>query len=148
MIKAFAKKALTREIILYLFFGVLAVLLNIVLFYLFVEVAKMPVWLGNILDTLICVLFQYFTNRIWVFQSQSSGKAAVKEFYQFLLARAITALIDQLIVVVGIGYFVKNFIAASEQTIYKLAVKIFSNLVVIVLNYIFSKKIIFKKAEA
>ena len=51
MIEAIAKKALKREVVLYLFFGGIAVVLNIVLYYLFVNVIKMPIWLGNILDT-------------------------------------------------------------------------------------------------
>lgn len=144
MIKLIAKKVLQKEVILYLFFGVIATLLNIVLFYLFVNVIKMPVWFGNILDTAICVLFQYFTNRIWVFQSKNGGKDAKREFYYFLAARGATALIDQIIVVVGVSYFVATFVEASWQSVFGLGVKIISNVIVIVLNYVFSKKFIFK----
>ena len=144
MIEAITKKALKREVMLYLFFGGIAVVLNIVLYYLFVNVIKMPIWLGNILDTIICVMFQYVTNRIWVFQSKNNGKDAIREFYYFLAARGITALIDQAIIMIGVGYFVSTFVELSQRPTYGLGVKIMSNVIVIILNYLFSKKIIFK----
>ena len=71
------KKLANKETFLYLVFGVLATVLNIVLFYLFVNIWKLPTGAGNILDTIICILFQYFTNRIWVFESKSKGKQAI-----------------------------------------------------------------------
>ena len=74
MIKTLTKRALNREVVLYLIFGVIAVALNIALYYVFIEIIKLPVWLGNVLDTLICILFQYITNRLWVFQSKNSVK--------------------------------------------------------------------------
>ena len=89
-----------KETILYLVFGVLATILNIILFYLFVNIMEISVGLGNIVDTIICIVFQYFTNRIWVFESKNSGGEAVKEFIQFILARSVTAIIDQLFVVI------------------------------------------------
>jgi len=53
------KKLANKETVLYLIFGVLATVLNIVLFYLFINIWKMSTGLGNILDTIICILFQY-----------------------------------------------------------------------------------------
>lgn len=144
MIKPLVKKVLQREVILYLFFGVVAVILNIVLFHLFVNVLKMTVWLGNLIDTIICVLFQYLTNRLWVFQSQNKGKQARREFYYFLLARGVTAIIDQIIVVVGVSYVVANLVVPDQRQAWGVGVKIISNAIVIVLNYVFSKKFIFK----
>ena len=64
------KDLVNKETVLYLVFGVLATVLNILLFYLFINVWKMSTGLGNLLDTIICILFQYFTNRIWVFESK------------------------------------------------------------------------------
>lgn len=139
------KKIANKETILYLIFGVLATILNIVLFYLFINIMNMPVGIGNFIDTVICVLFQYFTNRVWVFKSQNKGKDAWKEFIQFIIARSLTALIDQVFVVVGINFFVKRFVESTKQPIYSLGIKILSNIVVIVLNYIFSKLFIFNK---
>ena len=139
------KKLANKETFLYLFFGVLATILNILLFYLFVNIWKLPTGAGNILDTIICILFQYFTNRIWVFESKNKGKSIIKEFIQFILARGVTAIIDQIFVVVGVDFFVVKYISYSQQGMFSLGIKIISNIVVIVLNYIFSKLFVFKK---
>ena len=130
------KDLVNKETVLYLVFGVLATVLNILLFYLFINVWKMSTGLGNLLDTIICILFQYFTNRIWVFESKNNGKEAIKEFIQF---------IDQIFVVVGVDFFVTKYIILSQQKIFSIGVKILSNIVVIVLNYVFSKMFVFKK---
>ena len=141
------KKLSNKETVLYLIFGVLAKVLNIVLFYLFVNIWKISTGIGNILDTVICILFQYFTNRIWVFKSKNKGKEVIKEFIQFLLARGITAIIDQIFVVVGIDFFVVKYISYSKQEIFKIGIKILSNIIVIVLNYIFSKIFVFNNKK-
>lgn len=141
------KKLANKETVLYLIFGVLATVLNIVLFYLFINIWKMSTGLGNILDTIICILFQYFTNRIWVFESKNNGKEAIKEFIQFILARGLTAIIDQIFVVVGVDFFVAKYISYSQQGIFSVGIKILSNIIVIVLNYIFSKLFVFNKKE-
>lgn len=143
MLKVNIKKILNKEILLYLIFGITVTLLNIILFYLFINVFKMSIGLGNILDNIICILFQYFTNRIWVFESKNKGKKAIKEFIQFILARGITAVIDQIFVVVGINFFVNRFISTQNRSVFSLLVKVISNIIVIVLNYIFSKHFIF-----
>lgn len=141
------KKLANKETVLYLIFGVLATVLNIVLFYLFINIWKMSTGLGNILDTIICILFQYFTNRIWVFESKNNGKEAIKEFIQFILARGLTAIIDQIFVVVGVDFFVAKYVSYSQQGIFSVGIKVLSNIVVIVLNYIFSKLFVFNKKK-
>ena len=137
MKKKYIEKLINIEVILYLFFGVIATILNIVLFYLFVIEWKMSTSLGNILDTIICVLFQYFTNRIWVFKSSNKGKIAIKEFFQFIIARSITAIIDQIFIVIGVDIVVVKFISSSQQSIFSIGIKILSNIIVVILNYIF-----------
>jgi len=139
------KKLANKETVLYLIFGVLATVLNIVLFYLFINVWKISTGLGNIIDTIVCILFQYFTNRIWVFESKNTGKEAIKEFIQFILARGVTAIIDQVFVVVGIDFFVAKYVIFSQQKVFSIGIKILSNIIVIVLNYIFSKIFVFKE---
>ena len=141
------KKLANKETVLYLIFGVLATVLNIVLFYLFINVWKISTGLGNVIDTIVCILFQYFTNRIWVFESKNTGKEAIKEFIQFILARGLTAIIDQIFVVVGVDFFVAKYISYSRQGIFSMGIKILSNIIVIVLNYIFSKLFVFNNTK-
>mgnify|MGYP000851349162 FL=1 len=145
MKKSTINKLINTEVILYIIFGILTTIINIFLFYIFVIKMKMSTGLGNIIDTIICVLFQYFTNRIWVFKSKNDGREAVKEFFQFIIARGVTAIIDQIFVVVGIDFFVVKCINYSQQSIFSVGIKILSNIIIIVLNYIFSKMIVFKK---
>ena len=147
MLKINIKKILNKEILLYLIFGITVTSLNIILFYLFINIWKMSTGLGNILDTIICILFQYFTNRIWVFESKNNGKEAIKEFIQFILARSLTAIIDQIFVVVGVDFFVAKYVSYSQQKIFSVGIKVLSNIIVIVLNYIFSKLFVFNKKK-
>ena len=145
MLKVNIKKILNKEILLYLIFGITVTLLNIILFYLFINVFKISIGLGNSLDNIICILFQYFTNRIWVFESKNNGKEAIKEFIQFILARGLTAIIDQIFVVVGVDFFVAKYVSHSQQGVFSIGIKILSNIIVIILNYIFSKLFVFNK---
>ena len=145
MLKNIIKKVINKETFLYLVFGVLVTLLNIILFYIFVTRMKMSTFYGNMLDTILCILFQYFTNRIWVFESKNKGKEAVKEFIQFILARGVTAVIDQIFVVVGVDFFVAKYVSHSQQGVFSIGIKILSNIIVIILNYIFSKLFVFNK---
>lgn len=147
MLKVNIKKILNKEILLYLIFGITVTLLNIILFYLFINVFKISIGLGNALDNIICILFQYFTNRIWVFESKNNGKEVIKEFIQFILARGLTAIIDQIFVVVGVDFFVAKYVSYSQQGIFSVGIKVLSNIIVIVLNYIFSKLFVFNKKK-
>ncbi len=147
MVKNKIKKIINREAILYILFGIMATSLNIFLFYLFVAKMRMLTLFGNILGTIICILFQYFTNRIWVFKSINNGKDVIKEFWKFLLARSITVIIDEIFVVVGVDFFVVRFIELSKQSMYGVGIKILSNIVIIILNYILSKYYVFYKAK-
>ncbi len=134
-----------QETIAYLFFGVVATALNIVLYHVFTNMLGLSTAVGNIVDTIICVLFQYFTNRIWVFCSRTKGMAAVREFIQFMGCRAVTAVIDECIMVVGVDYVVKSFVAAPMQNLAGVGVKVLANVIVVVLNYVFSKLFVFAK---
>ena len=140
-------KLINTEVILYIIFGILTTIINIFLFYIFVIKMKMSTGLGNIIDTIICVLFQYVTNRIWVFKSKNDGREAVKEFFQFIIARGVTAIIDQIFVVVGVNFIVVKFVPSSQQALFRLGVKVLSNILVIILNYIFSNFFVFNKKE-
>ncbi len=140
------------EVINYLFFGVLATLLNIVLYALFkalfgYEAANS--W-ANVLDTVICILFAYGTNRIWVFKSRTSGGEAWREFGKFVTCRLGTLVVDAVIMYVGGNIAGPALVAHGSLPMAYLGlwgtgVKIFSNVVVVVLNYVFSKLIIFTK---
>lgn len=135
------------EVINYLFFGVLATLLNIVLYAVFkalfgYEAANS--W-GNVLDNVICILFAYWTNRTWVFTSKTHGRDAWNEFVRFVSCRLFTLVVDAVIMYVGGNVIGPMLVPAAYLTLWGLGVKVLSNVVVVVLNYVFSKLIVFRK---
>ena len=86
MIKIFKKH---WEVISYLIFGVLTTLLNILLYALFNRLFGYTAansW-GNVLDNILCILFAYATNRAFVFNSKTRGRAMAKEFGAFVTCR-------------------------------------------------------------
>lgn len=145
------------EQISYLFFGGLATLLNFVLLNIFQALGGLAfaAGVGNVLNNALCILFAYWTNRTFVFRSQNHGKAAWKEFGQFLFFRLVTLVLDQVIIMAGVrlvgpwlGFAVEDAGAGGALTpsaLWAMGVKLFSQVVVILSNYVFSKLFTFKK---
>ena len=101
----------------------------------------------TVLDNLICILFAYWTNRTWVFTSRTHGSAAWREFARFFGCRIGTLVMDTAIMYVGGNVLGPLLIPAAYRKLWGLGVKVFSNVVVVVLNYVFSKLFIFKKND-
>ena len=135
------------EVLRYLFFGVLATVLNITLYSLFQVLFGYEAANGwaNILNNAICILFAYGTNRLWVFASKTHGKEAWQEFGKFVTCRLGTLVIDTLIMFVGGNWIGPMLVSEQWLKLWGTGVKVASNVVVVVLNYIFSKLLIFKK---
>lgn len=129
-----------KEVIKYLIFGVLTTVVNFVAYYLFIYLFKtsegMYGLVSNILANVVAILFAYFTNRNFVFESKSVGfKAITREIVSFFACRIFSMVIDALI------YFVGCTLLKMPDFI----VKFIGQVVVIILNYVFSKLIVFKK---
>ena len=153
--KAVAAYKKHREAWDYLFWGVMATALNIVLLPVFMGLG-MGASAANLLDLCICILFAYCTNRAFVFRSHTKGGAAVREFLSFLAGRAVTGVIDQVFIMVTVDRFgdaaaswlagsLGWLSAAAWLGLWAMACKVVSNVVVVILNYVFSKLFIFKK---
>ena len=99
----------------------------------------------TVLDNILCILFAYVTNRMWVFCSSAKGMAAVREFVSFVTCRLGTLVLDVAVMWLGADLLGPMLIAPERQNLWFLGVKVFSNVLVIVANYVFSKLIIFKK---
>lgn len=136
------------EALAYLFFGGVATLLNLVVFAGFQAAfgTDFAAGIGNILDNCICILFAYWTNRTFVFKSANEGKAAWAEFGQFVSCRIATMVMDQVIIWLGVSLLGPHVaFAAANGKLWAMGVKLFSQVIVIVSNYVFSKLFIFKK---
>lgn len=134
------------EQIAYLFFGGVATLLNFVLLNVFQAVGGLAfaAGAGNVLNNAICILFAYWTNRTFVFKSKNHGAEALREFGRFVGCRIFTAVVDQLLMFLGVTVLGPG-VTFVAPALWANLVKLFSQVVVIVSNYVFSKILIFKK---
>lgn len=125
-----------KEVILYLVFGGLTTLTNIGAYALFARVFHMNLMAANGLALALSILFAYVTNKLFVFESKTDSWGAIlQEFASFMACRLVTAVLDMFLM----------YITVSVAGLYDLLMKVIVNIIVIVLNFVFSKLIIFKK---
>jgi putative flippase GtrA len=122
---------LDRELVLYVFFGALTFLVNIVTYFIFEDLMGINYLISNILAWFFSVLFAYVTNRIWVFESKSPD--ILKEMSLFFGGRIFSGAVDT-----GLMYLFIDVLMISD-----LVSKIVVQVIVIILNYVFSKLIVF-----
>lgn len=128
-----------KEVLLYLFFGGVTTVVNYGVFVLCGHVLHMDVVPANIIAWVIAVIVAFVTNKLWVFESKSWNiKTAGKEFGEFVLARLSTLVIETILL----------WIFVDKLHVNDLIMKIITNIIVVVLNYIFSKFIIFKRKKS
>ncbi len=141
--QSFIKKY--REQLAYLFFGGVTTAVNILTYALLHTVLHMQSDLANAIAWAVSVAVAYVTNRRWVFESRSRGKAMLREFAAFVGGRAVTGVLDEGIMHVAVEVIGPRLIPAPARNLWDLGVKVASNVLVILLNYVFSKRFIFKK---
>ncbi len=124
-----------KAVLLYLFFGGLTTLISIGSFIAFDTVLDIHPLLANILSWVCAVSFAYVTNRIWVFSSKATGKAAVQEGISFVSGRLLTLGFEELILLVFVQLLALN----------STLIKVLAQLGVLILNYVISKLFVFKK---
>lgn len=127
-----------KEIIIYLIFGVLTTIISLIVYYALTYTILNPnnsiyLQIANILSWIAGVLFAYFTNRKYVFESKNKNK--LKEFTSFVGSRVTTLILDMLIMGVGV-----SLLHGNDKIL-----KLISQVLVIVGNYVLSKLIVFKK---
>lgn len=127
-----------REFALYSFFGVGTFLVSVCTYYFFTETLRLDALVANIYSWMFAVLFAFLTNRVWVFHAptQTWGDF-VKQAVGFYSGRFFTLLVEEAILAV--------FLIGRHGN--QMAVKLSAQIVVIILNYVFSKLIIFRKKE-
>ena len=135
--KALIKKIISnKEIILYLVFGILTTAVNFIVYSVATRLFSIEELLANALSWLIAVIFAYITNKLFVFSSKSwTFEIITKELSGFLTTRVFSLGVDTLIMFLGIKILL----------MFDLYVKLFSQVVVVILNYVLSKYFVFKK---
>ena len=102
------------------------------------EVLHIHVLINNTIDWIICVAFQFFTNRTWVFDAEvDNQKDLWKQAGSFTLGRLFTLVVEN-----GILHIFVTIMGFP-----KMPIKFVATFVVIVLNYVISKLIVFKKKD-
>lgn len=149
---ALAKKIISREMFDYLFFGVLATVVNIAVFALCEKIMGTSLSLvSNIIAWVAAVLFAFITNKFFVFHSKSTdSKTLFKEFTSFTAARLFSLGVEEA------GLFIAQFVFHAEEKVFNILsleisgtmmAKIALSVVVVIMNYIFSKLFIFKNKK-
>lgn len=133
-----------REIIMYLIFGVLTTLVSLISYSLLIKFLPLSITAASAISWVIAVSFAFVTNKQFVFKSRSREKKTVlKELISFFLARGISGIVEiflpELLFKVGLSF--------SLFGVKGLVSKIIVNVIVIILNYIFSKLWVFKKGR-
>ncbi|CEI73904.1 MULTISPECIES: GtrA family protein [Romboutsia] len=125
-----------RESIMYLVFGGLTVGVNIATYIGLTRIIELNYMVANIIAWIVAVIFAYITNKFFVFESNNTElKFLIKEFTSFVSCRLLSGVMEMILMYVMIDMMgINDFIT-----------KIFTNILVIVLNYVLSKVIIFKK---
>ncbi len=138
-----------REIILYGIFGVITTIANFLVFFVTSKFFGEE-WflLNNALAWVAGVIVAFVTNKLYVFNSKTwSPKIALKEFFEFVVARLLSFVFEEF----GMWLFISVLqLGEKSLSIFSLIisgqiiVKFFLSVVVVILNYFFSKFIIFK----
>lgn len=124
-----------RSQILYLFFGGVTTIINIGVFAVITKGIGWNYQVANFIAWIAAVLVAYLTNRVWVFGSRVHGFGPiVKELGSFFFFRILTYVMEVGILFVGISMLHGN----------EIVWKIIDNIFVILINYVFSKLIIFR----
>ena len=132
--KKIIEKIFTKEIMLYIIFGVLTTLVNLITFFFLNVKFKVNENIANLIAIILAVLFAYITNRSMVFHSEAKGmKEKIKEFFKFIFGRALTMFLE----------FAGGFLL-FKIPIPKIITKAILTVIVIILNFFISKFYAFK----
>lgn len=127
-----------REQIAYLFFGALTTLVNIVVYYIVNDIMGMATVPATALAQVFAVIFAYITNKLFVFKSQTHGAAQLlREMGSFFACRAISFFLD-----IGIMWIAVDLLCWPN-----MLMKIISNVIIVLVNYVASKMLIFNKGK-
>lgn len=125
-----------EEILNYLIFGVLTTIISILTYALFTNMFSIGIFISNILSWLIAVLFAFITNKLFVFKSKNENLSGnIIECLKFYASRLFSLGAESLILFIGVNLMHIN----------DMIIKVIAQVIVIVLNYILSKLLVFKK---
>lgn len=127
-----------REVVLYVFFGGCTTLVNLGSYWLLRRVTSWNYNLLNILSVALAILFAYWANSRFVFCSTARTlRARLAECAKFITARLSTMVLE-----VGGVFVMVEFIKMRDSW-----AKLLIQFVVLALNYLFSKFLVFTRGD-
>ncbi len=125
-----------KSLIMYVVFGALTTVVNMGAYYVSYNLLHIPNVPSAAIAWILAVAFAFVTNKLWVFDSPSFDAQTLKhEIPTFFGARIATGVLDVVIMYLAVD------VAHMNPTVWKLI----SNVLVIIINYVASKLIIFRK---
>lgn len=125
-----------NPVLKYIFFGGCATLVNLGSYYVIRLVTDIDINVANTISVCIAILFAYFTNSRFVFESKAETfKEKFSEFIKFISARLLTMVVE-----VGGVWLMVDFLHMNDYLC-----KFLIQFIVLALNYVFSKFLIFTK---
>lgn len=124
-----------RESILYIIIGVLTTAVNFLVYIIGTRVLMVNVIIVNIFAWLMAVLFSFFANRSIVFISKD--EKIFKQVFKYFVSRLVSGAVEQIL-----------FVSLLYQDVFKdITIKILISIIIILLNFITSKYIVFNTKE-
>ncbi len=148
-----------KEIIVYVFYGVLATIISWGSYAVFEKYLHLGIIPSNTLSWTLAMVFAFFTNKLRVFKSKSfEPKVVAREFISFAASRGVTGVIELVGVplLANAGYDKPFFNLVHTFNLEGIGVlltngiysKISISVIIVILNYVFSKLIVFRKAKS
>ncbi|MEZ3420367.1 MAG: GtrA family protein [Eubacterium sp.] len=141
-----------EELILYVVFGGLTTVVNFAVYWVLNKALGENFYLvNNVIAWFVSVVFAYVTNKLWVFESKSwAPKILAKEVPEFFAARVFSLLVEEgglWLFVEKMGFEKFSFDLFGFEFTGKLIAKLVLAVIVVILNYFFSKFVIFAKKK-
>ena len=132
------KKIYQNQAVRYVFFGGCTTMVNLVSYYLLRRLLGMDITLANLIAISLAILFAYVVNKLFVFEHRTSSvKELLKEAGSFVGMRLGTMLVEVL------GVILLSCIWSMNDMAAKLVIQV----VVLVLNYLISKLVVFREEK-
>lgn len=126
------------DILSYLFFGVLTTIVNYLVYLPCYNMLGLSATVSNLVAWVVAVAFAYLTNKPFVFKSNDwSAETVVPELTKFVGCRVGSGLMETIIIFLTVDLMAWN----------GNVMKLFTNVLVVIVNYIGSKLIVFRKQK-
>ena len=124
-----------KDIIIYLFFGGLTTLVSFAVYFSVYRYLSLSAGWSNVISWICAVVFAFVTNKPFVFHSYDwSVSVALPELGKFVGSRLLSGLLETGVLAVTVDLL----------HLHNLAMKLIASVIVVILNYVFSKLIVFR----